>query len=91
MPSQAKGGAVARRSTQKTEDSPWPCRGLSFFATGLDRVGEGSLYLATFQRRRSVMKVRTSVKRVCENCKIVRRKGRVYVTCTNARHKQRQG
>ena len=37
------------------------------------------------------MKVRTSVKRICENCKIVRRKGRVYVVCTNARHKQRQG
>ncbi|MEX0820416.1 MAG: 50S ribosomal protein L36 [Pirellulaceae bacterium] len=38
------------------------------------------------------MKVRASVKRVCENCKIVRRKGRVYVVCsTNARHKQRQG
>jgi large subunit ribosomal protein L36 len=38
-----------------------------------------------------VMKVRTSVKRICENCKVVRRKGKVYVVCTNARHKQRQG
>ncbi|MBI2479175.1 MAG: 50S ribosomal protein L36 [Planctomycetia bacterium] len=38
------------------------------------------------------MKVRASVKRVCENCKIVRRIGRVYVVCsTNPRHKQRQG
>jgi large subunit ribosomal protein L36 len=37
------------------------------------------------------MKVRTSVRKICENCKIVRRKGRVYVVCTNARHKQRQG
>lgn len=37
------------------------------------------------------MKVRASVKKICENCKVVRRKGRVYVTCTNARHKQRQG
>jgi large subunit ribosomal protein L36 len=37
------------------------------------------------------MKVRTSVKRICENCKIVRRKGKVYVTCSNQRHKQRQG
>jgi len=37
------------------------------------------------------MKVRTSIKKICENCKIVRRKGRVYVVCTNARHKQRQG
>jgi large subunit ribosomal protein L36 len=39
-----------------------------------------------------VMKVRSSVKRICENCKIVRRKGRIYVICSsNQRHKQRQG
>jgi large subunit ribosomal protein L36 len=37
------------------------------------------------------MKVRASVKRICENCKVVRRKGRVYVVCSNPRHKQRQG
>jgi large subunit ribosomal protein L36 len=36
------------------------------------------------------MKVRTSVKRICENCKIVRRKGTVRVICTNVKHKQRQ-
>jgi large subunit ribosomal protein L36 len=36
------------------------------------------------------MKVRTSVKRICENCKIVRRKGIVRVICTNVKHKQRQ-
>src|SRR5208337_3712248 len=39
----------------------------------------------------SAMKVRSSVKRICENCKIVRRAGKVYVICTNPRHKQRQG
>ena len=37
------------------------------------------------------MKVRASVKRICENCKIVRRKGVVFVVCSNPRHKQRQG
>ena len=37
------------------------------------------------------MKVRASVKRICESCKIVRRKGRVYVICSNKKHKQRQG
>lgn len=37
------------------------------------------------------MKVRSSVKRICENCKIVKRKGVVRVICTNTRHKQRQG
>ncbi|HAD74571.1 MAG: 50S ribosomal protein L36 [Gemmatimonadota bacterium] len=38
------------------------------------------------------MKVRSSVKRMCENCKIVRRRGVVRVICSrNPRHKQRQG
>jgi len=37
------------------------------------------------------MKVRSSVRRICENCKIVRRKRVVRVVCTNKRHKQRQG
>ena len=37
------------------------------------------------------MKVRTSEKRICERCKIVRRKGVVRVICTDLRHKQRQG
>ncbi|PIS08730.1 50S ribosomal protein L36 [Candidatus Beckwithbacteria bacterium CG10_big_fil_rev_8_21_14_0_10_34_10] len=37
------------------------------------------------------MKVRASVKKRCINCKIVKRRGRVYITCSNRRHKQRQG
>ncbi|RLS59106.1 MAG: 50S ribosomal protein L36 [Planctomycetota bacterium] len=38
------------------------------------------------------MKVRASIKRICEGCKFVRRKGRAYVICSNnPRHKQRQG
>ncbi|MDI6732724.1 MAG: 50S ribosomal protein L36 [Planctomycetota bacterium] len=37
------------------------------------------------------MKVRPSVKRICENCQIVRRKKVVRVICSNPRHKQRQG
>jgi large subunit ribosomal protein L36 len=36
------------------------------------------------------MKVRTSVKRICENCKVIRREGVVRVICINPRHKQRQ-
>jgi large subunit ribosomal protein L36 len=39
----------------------------------------------------TAMKVRSSVKRICESCKIVRRAGKVFVICTNPRHKQRQG
>ncbi|HBR71145.1 TPA: 50S ribosomal protein L36 [Candidatus Dependentiae bacterium] len=38
------------------------------------------------------MKVRTSVKKICDGCRIIRRKGIVRVICSkNARHKQRQG
>ena len=37
------------------------------------------------------MKVRTSVKRICDKCKVIRRKGVVRVICENKRHKQRQG
>ncbi len=37
------------------------------------------------------MKVRSSVKKMCENCKIVKRKGKIEVICTNPKHKQRQG
>ena len=38
-----------------------------------------------------VMKVRTSVKKICKKCKIVRRQGVVRVICENKKHKQRQG
>lgn len=38
-----------------------------------------------------IMKVKASVKRICRNCKIVRREGIVRVICVNLRHKQRQG
>jgi large subunit ribosomal protein L36 len=38
------------------------------------------------------MKVRASVKRMCDNCKVVKRKGIVRVICKkNPKHKQRQG
>lgn len=41
--------------------------------------------------RSQIVKVRTSVRRICEHCKVVRRRGIVRVICTNPRHKQRQG
>ncbi len=37
------------------------------------------------------MRVKSSVKRICSSCKVVRRKGVVRVICTNPKHKQRQG
>ena len=40
---------------------------------------------------KGIMKVRPSVKPMCEKCKIIRRHGVVLVICQNKRHKQRQG
>nr|YP_010933414.1 ribosomal protein L36 [Streptosarcina arenaria]YP_010933514.1 ribosomal protein L36 [Streptosarcina costaricana]WKT08888.1 ribosomal protein L36 [Streptosarcina arenaria]WKT08993.1 ribosomal protein L36 [Streptosarcina costaricana] len=37
------------------------------------------------------MKVRASVRKMCENCRLIRRRGRVMVLCANPKHKQRQG
>ncbi|MGD2152136.1 MAG: 50S ribosomal protein L36 [Gemmatimonadales bacterium] len=38
------------------------------------------------------MKVRSSVRRICEHCQIIRRRGVVRVICKrNPKHKQRQG
>jgi large subunit ribosomal protein L36 len=37
------------------------------------------------------MKVRSSVKPICEKCKVIKRKGSIRVICENPKHKQRQG
>lgn len=37
------------------------------------------------------MKVRASVKPICQKCRVVKRKGVVRVVCSDPRHKQRQG
>ena len=37
------------------------------------------------------MKVKPSVKRICEKCKIIKRHGKIMVICENPKHKQRQG
>lgn len=46
---------------------------------------------APCENRRGIMKVRSSVKKICEHCKIIKRHGRVRVICKNRRHNQRQG
>ena len=37
------------------------------------------------------MKVRASVRKMCDNCRIIRRRGIIRVICSNPKHKQRQG
>ena len=38
-----------------------------------------------------LMKVKPSVKKICDKCKVIKRKGNVMVICENPKHKQRQG
>jgi len=37
------------------------------------------------------MKVRPSVKKMCDKCRVIKRNGKIMVICPNAKHKQRQG
>jgi large subunit ribosomal protein L36 len=37
------------------------------------------------------MKVQASAKKICDKCRIIKRKRVVRVICENPRHKQRQG
>ncbi|EIE20967.1 hypothetical protein COCSUDRAFT_83526 [Coccomyxa subellipsoidea C-169] len=38
------------------------------------------------------MRVRSAVKRLCDACRVVKRRGRLFIVCkTNPKHKQRQG
>jgi large subunit ribosomal protein L36 len=51
----------------------------------------GSFSAPSEKVKEKTMKVAASVKKMCRNCKIIRRKGVVRVICTDPRHKQRQG
>ncbi|MEO0225299.1 MAG: 50S ribosomal protein L36 [candidate division WOR-3 bacterium] len=37
------------------------------------------------------MKVRASIKKRCDKCKVIRRRGKVMIICENPKHNQRQG
>lgn len=37
------------------------------------------------------MQVKSSIKKRCGKCKVVRRRGKLYVICSIPKHKQRQG
>ena len=55
------------------------------------RPTHGTRRSPVFDTRSGAMKVRASVKPMCEKCKVIRRNGAVLVICQNPRHKQRQG
>ena len=37
------------------------------------------------------MKVRPSVRKMCDKCRVIKRHGKIRIICSNAKHKQRQG
>ena len=50
------------------------------------------LSISFVQLKKYFMKVRASVKKICDKCRVIRRKGKVMVICSaDAKHKQRQG
>ena len=53
--------------------------------------GPGTQLKYEYEDKEDSVKVRPSVKPMCEKCKVIRRHGRVIVICENPRHKQRQG
>jgi large subunit ribosomal protein L36 len=56
-----------------------------------DGLGKGETNGIARASEGQTMKVRASVKKICDKCKIVHRKGVVRVICENSKHKQRQG
>ena len=54
-------------------------------------MSKGCICLLNRPIQGEIMKVRSSVRRRCDKCRVIRRKGIVRVICTNPRHKQRQG
>ena len=46
---------------------------------------------ADYEGKGITVKVRSSVKPICEKCKVIKRKGSIRIICENPKHKQRQG
>ena len=65
----------------------WPM----FYAYRPDSWGRWAYSQSDTTPKEGEMKVRASVKPICEKCKVIRRGGAVLVICSNPRHKQRQG
>ncbi|EST05223.1 Ribosomal protein L36 [Kalmanozyma brasiliensis GHG001] len=58
----------------------------------LASTSPASSALKSLDQQQRGMKVRSSVKKFCDGCSVVRRKGRLYVICSkDPKHKQRQG
>jgi large subunit ribosomal protein L36 len=72
-----------RRTTSVVGDRPTK--------TKYQKIDYGRQRRTRRRRQDKNVKVRPSVKPMCEKCKVIRRHRRVLVICDNPRHKQRQG
>jgi large subunit ribosomal protein L36 len=54
-------------------------------------VGLAARTLGRTAKVRHTVKVKPSVKKICNKCRVIRRHGRVMIICSDPRHKQRQG
>ena len=71
----------------KVEMTPYDLtRGRITFRLKQQKISRTNLYI-----KENKMKVRSSVKKMCDKCKCIKRKGRIAVICENPKHKQRQG
>jgi large subunit ribosomal protein L36 len=61
------------------------------FSRAASRITPAGFSLQGTNRKGITMKVRASVKKICDKCKVIHRRGVVRVICENAKHKQRQG
>ena len=53
--------------------------------------GVETVWACRTQSEGTPVKVKPSVKKICNKCRVIRRHGRVMVICVDPRHKQRQG
>ena len=74
--------------------SPEVLAGRSARRTAVPPGGTAGLFVwehRDFREAGEAMKVRASVKKICDKCKVIKRKGVVRIICpANPRHKQRQ-
>jgi large subunit ribosomal protein L36 len=64
----------------------------NFGCTEIDTTKEITGFdFVRLDKEHGIMKVTASVKKRCAKCKIVKRKGIMFVICENPKHKQRQG
>ena len=96
-----RSAADPRACSGQAWSGPQACLGRASFATMPRRAALLRLFAMSARSRGAdraftntsevEVKVRPSVKPMCERCRVIKRHGRTMVICTNPRHKQRQG